>query len=121
VADTDKTAQFLADITSNLATYIEEQAQLIAKPKIEAAERAWERRMDEDQETHAIRERRSAELIKELRRRISVMERHEERWVLKERRVRAVADDLDARDLREAATDVLNALNFVGHMKAGTS
>jgi hypothetical protein len=115
----EQLARSLADITSNLARYIDEQAQLIAKPKIQRAEREWERRMDETTEVHGARERRSADLITELRRRITALEKTEEKARLRELRVRAVADDLEARDLHEPARQIRNALNFVGHMANG--
>jgi hypothetical protein len=112
----DKLADGLIEITANLARYVEEQAQLIARPKIAAAEQAFVKRAAHMQAGFDQREQRSGELIGELRRRVASLERQQERSHLRDVRVRAVADDLDVRDLREAATAVRNALNFVGNM-----
>jgi hypothetical protein len=111
----------LRQITSNIARYVEEQAQLIARPKIAAAERAWEVRSDEKAEVHAAREQRSADLIAELRRRVQALESWQERAHLRETRVRGAADYLDTHEMRAAATTVRNALNGVGHMRTGAT
>jgi hypothetical protein len=114
----ERIAQHLVDVTANLGTYIEDQAQQIARPKIATAEQAFERRIRSVNERHEAELSRSSALLAELRRQITALDKFQEKALLREKRVRAVADDLDARDLREAATDVRNALNFVGHMKA---
>jgi hypothetical protein len=121
MSNSDQLTQHLVEVTVNLGRYVEEQAQLIARPKIQAAERAWERRMDETQEVHAAREVRSAALIVELRRRIAALEKFQEKALLRETRVRGAADYLEAQDLHEAATTVRNALNGVGHMRTAVT
>lgn len=104
----------LRDITANLAGFVEEQAQLIARPRVAAAEQAIERRLDKMATAHATEHRRQVDLIAELRRHIAALDKHEKRLLDKVKRVQDVAADLDGQDLHAAANAIRVALNGTG-------
>lgn len=101
----------LTQVTINLAAYVKEQAQLIARPKIEEAEGRFRTQAAHDVAAAVLRAERAEAVITELRRQISVLERREEKSRAQIERVRTVADALEARDMHGAALDIRHALN----------
>ncbi|MCG5464325.1 hypothetical protein MED01_002491 [Micromonospora sp. MED01] len=80
-AQPDRLAADLAATTANLAEYIEQRAQQLARPRIARAERAAAERVAEVEQGREIDQQRWTEVERELRRCIASLERQRDRAV----------------------------------------
>lgn len=74
MSDAEQLAAALVDTTANLAAYIEQRAQDLARPRIARAERAAAERVAEVERAHELDRQRWADLDRERQRQIRALE-----------------------------------------------